>query len=245
MIEEITIQELAAMEPSACQIIDMRDSTAFALGHIDGAVLIPQKELEVSHENLPKDKTLVIYCRSGILSADVAEQLREEGYAAVNLVGGYVKWLQEKIRRETKNEKAAEVEQARLVQQRKVQLVKAELRVRARLAGKAERALTARAERDEGQRCEHGRIAHDALRADAGLRQCGAQKVAERIRADLAEHGTAAAVGVQGGQKIPRCAAGMGGEGGVAVAVRVDRGKIDQQLPECNGVQHENPSASE
>ena len=111
MIEEITIQELAAMEPSACQIIDMRDSTAFALGHIDGAVLIPQKELEASHENLPKDKTLVIYCRSGILSADVAEQLREEGYAAVNLVGGYVKWLQEKIRRETKNEKAAEVEQ--------------------------------------------------------------------------------------------------------------------------------------
>ena len=79
MIEEITIQELAAMEPSACQIIDMRDSTAFALGHIDGAVLIPQKELEASHENLPKDKTLVIYCRSGILSADVAEQLREEG----------------------------------------------------------------------------------------------------------------------------------------------------------------------
>ena len=99
MIEEITIQELAAMEPSACQIIDMRDSTAFALGHIDGAVLIPQKELEASHENLPKDKTLVIYCRSGILSADVAEQLREEGYAAVNLVGGYVKWLQENQKR--------------------------------------------------------------------------------------------------------------------------------------------------
>ena len=140
---------------------------------------------------------------------------------------------------------AAEVEQARLVQQRKIQLVKAELRIRARLAGKAERALTAGAERDEGQRCEHGRITHDALRADTGLRQCGAQKIAERIRAYLAEHGTAAAVGVQGGQKIPRRAAGMGGEGGVAVAVRVDRGKIDQQLPECNGVQHENPSASE
>ena len=140
---------------------------------------------------------------------------------------------------------AAEVEQTRLIQQRKVQLVKAELRVRARLAGKAERALAAGAERDEGQRCEHGRIAHDALRADPGLRQRGAQKVAERIRAYLAEHGAAAAVGVQSGQKIPRCAAGMGGKGGVAVAVRVDRGKIDQQLPECNGVQHENPSASE
>ena len=94
---------------------------------------------------------------------------------------------------------AAEVEQTRLVQQRKIQLVKAELCVRARLAGKAERAFAAGAERDEGQRCEHGRIAHDALRADTGLRQCGAQKVAERIRAYLAEHGAAAAVGVQSG----------------------------------------------
>lgn len=111
MVEEITIQELAQMEPSACQIIDMRDETAFALGHIDGAVLIPQKELETSHGELPRDKMLVIYCRSGILSADVAEQLRDEGYQAVNLVGGYVQWLQNKIRRETKNEKAAEVEQ--------------------------------------------------------------------------------------------------------------------------------------
>lgn len=111
MVEEITIQELAQMKPSACQIIDMRDETAFALGHIDGAVLIPQKELETSHGELPRDKTLVIYCRSGILSADVAEQLRDEGYQAVNLVGGYVQWLQDKIRRETKNEKAAEVEQ--------------------------------------------------------------------------------------------------------------------------------------
>ena len=54
MVEEITIQELAQMEPSACQIIDMRDETAFALGHIDGAVLIPQKEpVSYTHLTLP------------------------------------------------------------------------------------------------------------------------------------------------------------------------------------------------
>ena len=88
MIEEITILELPAHEHSLLQLKDIRGSTAFAVGHNVGAVVIPQKELEASHENLPKDKTLVIYCRSGILSADVAEQLREEGYAAVILVGG-------------------------------------------------------------------------------------------------------------------------------------------------------------
>ena len=77
-MEEITIQELAQQKPDTYMVIDMRDSAAFALGHIDGAVLIPQEELETNHETLPKDKLLVIYCRSGILSDDVAAKLREE-----------------------------------------------------------------------------------------------------------------------------------------------------------------------
>ena len=110
-MEEITIQELAQQKPDTYMVIDMRDSAAFALGHIDGAVLIPQEELEINHETLPKDKLLVIYCRSGILSDDVAAKLREDGYQAVNLVGGYVQWLQAKIRREASTQKAAEVEQ--------------------------------------------------------------------------------------------------------------------------------------
>lgn len=110
-MEEITIQELAQQKPDTYMVIDMRDSAAFALGHIDGAVLIPQEELEINHETLPKDKLLVIYCRSGILSDDVAAKLREDGYQAVNLVGGYVQWLQAKIRREASTQKVAEVEQ--------------------------------------------------------------------------------------------------------------------------------------
>ena len=110
-MEEITIQELAQQKTDSYMVIDIRDSAAFALGHIDGAVLIPQEELETNHETLPKNKLLVIYCRSGILSDDVAAKLREDGYQAVNLVGGYVQWLQAKIRREASTQKAAEVEQ--------------------------------------------------------------------------------------------------------------------------------------
>ena len=48
-MEEITIQELAQQKPDTYMVIDMRDSAAFALGHIDGAVLIPQEELETNH----------------------------------------------------------------------------------------------------------------------------------------------------------------------------------------------------
>ncbi len=111
MIEEISIQELTKQKPDTYLLIDMRDRTAFALGHIDGAVNIPQQTLQEQAETLPQDKMLVIYCRSGIISEEAAESLQEKGLFAVNLIGGYVQWLQEKIKRESTLEKAAEVEQ--------------------------------------------------------------------------------------------------------------------------------------
>jgi tRNA(Ile)-lysidine synthase TilS/MesJ/rhodanese-related sulfurtransferase len=76
-------------------IIDMRDEYAFSYGHMDGAVNIPQQELEGSE--LPKDKKLIICCKSGIISREAAEKLRERGYDAYNLTGGYCEWLRIKL----------------------------------------------------------------------------------------------------------------------------------------------------
>lgn len=90
MIEEISIQELAKQEPDSYLLIDMRDSSAFALGHIDGAVNLPQQMLQEQAETLPQDKMLVLCCRSGIISEEAAASLREKGLFAVNLIGGYV-----------------------------------------------------------------------------------------------------------------------------------------------------------
>lgn len=111
MIEEISIQELKKQDPNSYLLIDMRDSSAFALGHIDGAVNLPQQMLQEQTETLPQDKMLVLCCRSGIISEEVAASLRKKGLFAINLIGGYVQWLQEKIKRESTGEKAAEVEQ--------------------------------------------------------------------------------------------------------------------------------------
>lgn len=44
-------------------------------------------------EELPKDKRLIVYCNYGEKSAPIAEQLRQEGYEAFNLSGGYREWL--------------------------------------------------------------------------------------------------------------------------------------------------------
>lgn len=110
--EEITLEALEAQPKDTYLLVDIRDEAAFQFGHMDGAIHIPANELPERHAELPKDQLLVIYCRSGIISEDAAAELREDGFSAVNLVGGYVQWLQRKIRRETTGEKAAEIEQS-------------------------------------------------------------------------------------------------------------------------------------
>ena len=79
-------------------IIDIRDELSFEYGHIDGAVNIPADKLYES--DLPKDKKLLICCKSGLISDTEAEKLRELGYDAENLEGGYYGWLREKLSKE-------------------------------------------------------------------------------------------------------------------------------------------------
>ena len=97
MNEEITVGELLSLPESGYLLIDMRDETAFEFGHIDGAVNIPKEKLESDFSNLPKDKKLVICCKSGIISENTAELLRANGFDAYNLKGGYVEWLRGRL----------------------------------------------------------------------------------------------------------------------------------------------------
>ena len=54
-------------------VIDIRDEIAFTYGTINGAVNIPQAKLEESLDTLPKDKLLIICCKSGIISDPIAK----------------------------------------------------------------------------------------------------------------------------------------------------------------------------
>ena len=91
MNDSITPQELNKLAPETYTVIDIRDAAAFEYGHISGAVNITADRLYDTH--LPGDKLLVICCKSGIISYDATEILREKGFNAVNLAGGYVDWL--------------------------------------------------------------------------------------------------------------------------------------------------------
>lgn len=95
MQEEITLEEYFSLSGENCRIVDLRDESAYAYGHLPDAELIPLASFD--EKKLPKDKKIVLYCKSGILSLPLAEELNEKGYDAVSLKGGYIAWLRKKI----------------------------------------------------------------------------------------------------------------------------------------------------
>lgn len=92
-IEQITVDEMKTLDSNNYTVIDIRDEIAFTYGTINGAVNIPQAKLEESLDTLPKDKLLIICCKSGIISDPIAENLRQHGYLAANLKDGYYGYM--------------------------------------------------------------------------------------------------------------------------------------------------------
>lgn len=92
-IEEISVDEMKSLDKNDYLVVDIRDEIAFAYGSIGGAVNIPQDKLKEKIDDLPKDKLLVICCKSGIISDPIAENLRNSGYMAANLKQGYYGYM--------------------------------------------------------------------------------------------------------------------------------------------------------
>lgn len=81
---------------AALFLLDVREPDEYAAGHIDGATLIPLGSLQSRAAELPKDRPIVVYCRSGRRSAEAVSQLHALGFdTAVNLTGGYTRWAAE------------------------------------------------------------------------------------------------------------------------------------------------------
>ncbi|MGN0600089.1 MAG: rhodanese-like domain-containing protein [Oscillospiraceae bacterium] len=78
-------------------ILDVRTEKEFADGHIPGAVLIPDYEIEKRAEKELTDKKqlILVYCRSGRRSKTAAEKLAALGYSNVKEFGGIIDWSYE------------------------------------------------------------------------------------------------------------------------------------------------------
>jgi molybdopterin/thiamine biosynthesis adenylyltransferase/rhodanese-related sulfurtransferase len=62
----------------------------------EGAVMIPLAELGDRLDEIPADREIVVYCRTGARSATAAQMLVDEGFSSVfNFVGGIHAWVDE------------------------------------------------------------------------------------------------------------------------------------------------------
>ena len=107
----ITIEELNKLDKDTYQIIDIRDKEEVQKDEMPGAVYVPSDEIETS-EKVDLSKKLIICCRIGKISIDVAERLREKGVDAVSLEGGYTAWLLDSIKRKEAESISRDVEQS-------------------------------------------------------------------------------------------------------------------------------------
>lgn len=76
-------------------LIDVREPEEYAAGHISEVTLMPMGEVPQRLDEIPTDKTVIAYCRSGNRSGQVMQFLQQQGYDNVhNMEGGIIAWEQ-------------------------------------------------------------------------------------------------------------------------------------------------------
>ena len=74
-------------------ILDVREPAEWQICRLDGATLIPLRELPQRLDEVPRDEDVVVHCKMGGRSAKAAQLLRERGYTRVlDLEGGILAW---------------------------------------------------------------------------------------------------------------------------------------------------------
>jgi adenylyltransferase/sulfurtransferase len=77
-------------------LVDVREPNEYEIVSIPGATLIPKNEFLLGNalEKLPQDRQVVLYCKTGVRSAEVLALVKNAGFAdAVHVGGGVVGWV--------------------------------------------------------------------------------------------------------------------------------------------------------
>ena len=90
---------LSLVKSGEAMVIDVRPSSEYDAGHIEGAVNIPLESLTQRLSKLPKEQEIVAYCRGPycMMSFDAVDQLRQHGYRARRLEDGFPEWKTDQL----------------------------------------------------------------------------------------------------------------------------------------------------
>jgi rhodanese-related sulfurtransferase len=90
---QITVNEAAKKRERGVFILDVRQTSEWNEYHIPDSTLIPLDQLAGRQNEVPKDREVVVVCRSGNRSAKGRDILMKAGFTEVtNMQGGLLQW---------------------------------------------------------------------------------------------------------------------------------------------------------
>jgi sulfur-carrier protein adenylyltransferase/sulfurtransferase len=96
-IPQLSVKELKRRRDAGESVflLDVREPYEYQIAQI-GGTLIPQNDVPQRLSEIPKDREIIVQCRSGARSQKIAEFLKQSGYPqVVNLAGGILAWSDE------------------------------------------------------------------------------------------------------------------------------------------------------
>jgi len=96
LISPQALLERQAKGDSSLFVLDVRTPKEYAAGHVPGAVNVPYDQVASQLAEIPKDKDVVLYCKSGRRAGLAAQVLQANGYTKLgHLQGDMPAWLQD------------------------------------------------------------------------------------------------------------------------------------------------------
>lgn len=98
MVQEISPPELQALWQAGSRpyVLDVREAWELATAKIEPVVHIPMSAIPERLSELPTQERVIVMCRSGGRSLQVARFLESKGFADVaNLTGGILAWSEQ------------------------------------------------------------------------------------------------------------------------------------------------------
>jgi len=82
----------------AIHLVDVREPAEYEIVRIPGSILVPKGEILSGNAlaEMPQDRQIVLYCKTGVRSAEALAALKAAGFRdAVHVHGGVSAWVRQ------------------------------------------------------------------------------------------------------------------------------------------------------
>jgi rhodanese-related sulfurtransferase len=92
LAREVSVDEAYQMYQNGTFVVDVRTQEEWDEYHAPNAILIPLDQLPNRLSEVPKDREILVVCRSGNRSQEGRDILLSAGYNATSMTGGLKEW---------------------------------------------------------------------------------------------------------------------------------------------------------